>query len=725
MRSVAFARAASAAACGLAIVGAALAAARPARAGVVACVGDCSADGAVTIDELIVGVNIALGNQALSRCNAFDSSGNGVVTVDELIRAVNAALGGCAVAPTASATDTAGVTATPITTQTATATAPPSSTPTVTATPVSNPTGLSALVDGAVVRLAWTPPDPASGFTSVTLLRRLNAAVAGPDDAQATPLFFGSASSATDAVDALLPDLAASPRSYSYAVYGCVTPSTCESIGSATTLSLTLVQALRAGGYTLYFRDASATRCADHTELGTAAETMAPGWWKRCDANCPVGEPGTATARQLDSNGPPQAMAVAHAFDALGIPVSRVVSSEYCRCLTTAQLMSFGPPIEQAPGITFFVYDEANRCANAAALIDEPPAAGSNTAIVGHAGFPSSCPPLDDLTPAQAAIVKPDGQGGATFITKLAPDEWAALIAAGPTNLSAAVDGAAIHLAWTAPDAASAFTSVRLLRRLNAPVAGPDDPDASGVSVGTANAADDDLTALLPDTVDVPRTYYYAVYGCAGAACETIGSATTVTPTLVQALHAGGYTIYWCHASATRCADQTCLGTADSTSTPNWWKSCDGDCPTPAVCPNQTGTATALQLDDTGTMEATAIGQAFTDRVIPVGRVVSSEYCRCVTTATLMGFGPMVERDPGITFFVYDEAHRCEHAYARIAEVPGPSTNTAIIGHTEFATSCPVVEALAPGEGAVFKPDGLGGSEFVAQLTWDQWATLP
>jgi ELWxxDGT repeat protein len=60
-----------------------------------ACVGDCHGDGTVTVDELITGVNIALGNVALSQCVALDVDGNGAVTVNELITAVNNALSGC------------------------------------------------------------------------------------------------------------------------------------------------------------------------------------------------------------------------------------------------------------------------------------------------------------------------------------------------------------------------------------------------------------------------------------------------------------------------------------------------------------------------------------------------------------------------------------------------------------------------------------------------------
>lgn len=59
------------------------------------CVGDCNGDGGVTVDELVRGVNIALGALPADNCPSFDSNGDGRVSIDELIRGVNAALGGC------------------------------------------------------------------------------------------------------------------------------------------------------------------------------------------------------------------------------------------------------------------------------------------------------------------------------------------------------------------------------------------------------------------------------------------------------------------------------------------------------------------------------------------------------------------------------------------------------------------------------------------------------
>jgi hypothetical protein len=60
-----------------------------------ACIGDCDVGGAVTVDELITGVTIALGEADVDACLAFDADGNEAVTVDELVAGVDNALDGC------------------------------------------------------------------------------------------------------------------------------------------------------------------------------------------------------------------------------------------------------------------------------------------------------------------------------------------------------------------------------------------------------------------------------------------------------------------------------------------------------------------------------------------------------------------------------------------------------------------------------------------------------
>jgi len=59
------------------------------------CVGDCDGSGSVTVDEIVTGVGIALGNAAVDVCSAFDDDGSSSVTVDEIVTAVANALSGC------------------------------------------------------------------------------------------------------------------------------------------------------------------------------------------------------------------------------------------------------------------------------------------------------------------------------------------------------------------------------------------------------------------------------------------------------------------------------------------------------------------------------------------------------------------------------------------------------------------------------------------------------
>ena len=79
----------------------------------------------VAINELILGVQIALDQLPLEACASFDDNGDGVVALNELILAVNAALSGCIVAPTPTPTPTP-----PVGSPTSTSTGQPSPTPT-------------------------------------------------------------------------------------------------------------------------------------------------------------------------------------------------------------------------------------------------------------------------------------------------------------------------------------------------------------------------------------------------------------------------------------------------------------------------------------------------------------------------------------------------------------------------------------------------------------------
>lgn len=60
------------------------------------CPGDCNEDGTVTVDEILLGITLALGAADSETCAALDVDGDGSVTVDEILLAVTAALVGCA-----------------------------------------------------------------------------------------------------------------------------------------------------------------------------------------------------------------------------------------------------------------------------------------------------------------------------------------------------------------------------------------------------------------------------------------------------------------------------------------------------------------------------------------------------------------------------------------------------------------------------------------------------
>ena len=59
------------------------------------CTGDCNGDVQTTVDEVLTGIGIALGQQRADRCPNADLNGDGSVTVDEVLASVSSAIQGC------------------------------------------------------------------------------------------------------------------------------------------------------------------------------------------------------------------------------------------------------------------------------------------------------------------------------------------------------------------------------------------------------------------------------------------------------------------------------------------------------------------------------------------------------------------------------------------------------------------------------------------------------
>lgn len=173
-----------------------------------------------------------------------------------------------------------------------------------------------------------------------------------------------------------------------------------------------LVEALRQGGYVIYFRHAA-------TDYSIPESHQGQEWWKSCDPQ---------VVRNLSETGRRQARTIGQAFRALQIPVDRALSSEFCRVAETGQL-AFGE-VELILDLTSFgTADEAERERRVVALqamLATPPPAGANTILVGHL-FNIQAAASISLPEGGAAIFEPLGQAGFRFMASVSAEEWSAL----------------------------------------------------------------------------------------------------------------------------------------------------------------------------------------------------------------------------------------------------------------------------------------------------------
>ncbi len=165
------------------------------------------------------------------------------------------------------------------------------------------------------------------------------------------------------------------------------------------------VDALRRGGYVLYFRHAA----TDMTKNDAGMKSF---------DDCP-------TQRNLVDRGRDDARAVGAAIKALGIPIGRVRASPYCRTVETAELM-FGRAEKTAEVRGGPVRaDDPARYAALRKLLSARPAPGANDVIVSH-GNPFHAvagPPY--LAEGEAAVVLPTGDGF-RVIARIRVEDWPA-----------------------------------------------------------------------------------------------------------------------------------------------------------------------------------------------------------------------------------------------------------------------------------------------------------
>lgn len=173
-----------------------------------------------------------------------------------------------------------------------------------------------------------------------------------------------------------------------------------------------LFKTMRNGGYVIYFRHANATVGIDNFN------STIPEWWKSCDSTI---------ARQLSTEGRQQATETGAAFKNIGLPFSKIMSSEFCRCIQTAQRFDVKPelPIETSQALTYTVYgDENGRYQRTLDLINGLPAGNGVVLLTAHS-FPTGSPgPL--LQMGDAAIYKQQ-PNGAEQVAIVTVGDWVAL----------------------------------------------------------------------------------------------------------------------------------------------------------------------------------------------------------------------------------------------------------------------------------------------------------
>jgi phosphohistidine phosphatase SixA len=172
----------------------------------------------------------------------------------------------------------------------------------------------------------------------------------------------------------------------------------CEAQLEAERLELAkeLLVDLRAGGYVLYVRHTHTDRSRGDTDLSS------------CD-----------TQRILSERGRDEARMIAGYWEGLEIPVSRLVSTEYCRTRETAELAFGDPEIIERSRLRATLENE---------LATEP-APGTNTMIVAHIGTLEGATGLVvgvDVTfnEGDTLVFEPLGDGQYAVYGYIGLDDW-------------------------------------------------------------------------------------------------------------------------------------------------------------------------------------------------------------------------------------------------------------------------------------------------------------
>ena len=171
-----------------------------------------------------------------------------------------------------------------------------------------------------------------------------------------------------------------------------------------------LVQALRSGGYILYFRHG----ITDHSTYDRDRENL---------QNC-------ETQRLLSDEGRAQMRVIGIAISTLDIRVSTVLSSPYCRSIDTAK-QAFGRMQIDADLKHTVTADEATAARQATALrklLSTVPAPGSNSVLSSHTANLQDATGIWPKPEGVAIVFQPLANGDYRYIATIEPKRWQELL---------------------------------------------------------------------------------------------------------------------------------------------------------------------------------------------------------------------------------------------------------------------------------------------------------
>jgi len=199
-------------------------------------------------------------------------------------------------------------------------------------------------------------------------------------------------------------------------VQGCaVAPSSGSPPVPRQTAADPIIAGLADGGYVIYLRHG-------RTDTTYQDRQDRPEWWKSCDPK---------RHRLLSDDGRAQMLIVGNNLRALQVPIAKVVTSEYCRAIDSGLLLQVMPvtqdaALNYADAQRYLKRSDAETIAGLRVLLSEKPPPGKNIVLVGHVhGFnPPIHPVFTQLQEAEAAVLRPLGDGKFEVVGRVSVDKW-------------------------------------------------------------------------------------------------------------------------------------------------------------------------------------------------------------------------------------------------------------------------------------------------------------